>query len=125
MTDQPSTVELVQAVRGFIEDHAMTQLTGHAAFHARVAANVLAIVERELIHGADYDKSERERLVDLLKSDGDLEALNRELCARIRSGELTPETPGLVDHLWQTTIDKVSIDQPKYAAYREALKPST
>ena len=24
----------------------------------------------------------------------------------------------LVDHLWQTTLDKLAVDQPNYAAYR-------
>jgi hypothetical protein len=54
----------------------------------------------------------------LLGEQGDLETLNRRLCARIAAGEIGLSTPGLVDHLWQTTLDKLAIDQPNYAAYR-------
>ena len=38
MMDQPSMLELVSAVREFIETRAMPELKGHTAFHARVAA---------------------------------------------------------------------------------------
>ena len=41
MMDQPSTLELVRAVRDFIETRAMPELKGQTAFHARVAANAL------------------------------------------------------------------------------------
>jgi hypothetical protein len=27
-------------------------------------------------------------------------------------------TPGLTEHVWQTTMDKLAIDQPNYASYR-------
>ncbi len=30
-------------------------------------------------------------------------------------------TPGLADHLWTVTLDKLAVDQPTYAAYRAAL----
>ena len=53
--------------------------------------------------------------------DGSLEELNRALCAKIRAGEMGLETAGLVEHLWDTTLAKVAIDQPKYAAYKRAL----
>jgi hypothetical protein len=35
-------------VRGYLTDDVMPATTGQVSFHARVAANVLAIVEREL-----------------------------------------------------------------------------
>ncbi len=121
MHDQPSAIELLRAVQDFIRNHAMPQLDGHVAFHARVAANVLGIVERELALGPNFDEQERQRLIEMLGSSGDLDALNRELCARIRSGEFTSHTPGLLPHLWETTLAKVAIDQPNYEAYRRAM----
>ena len=45
MEDQPSPIELLQAARSFIEEQAIPRLEGRAAFHARVAANALAIGE--------------------------------------------------------------------------------
>ena len=44
----PRADELIDAVARFIETVAAPQLSGHAAFHARVAVNALRIVEREL-----------------------------------------------------------------------------
>ena len=122
MHDKPSILELVEAVRDFLEDKAMPQLKGQAAFHARVSANALGIVHRELSQGPRQDAAELEGLRGLLDMDGTLEELNRELCFRIRKGKMELHKGGLMDHLWQTTLDKVSIDQPKYSAYKKALE---
>jgi len=120
--DPPTTAELVTAVREFLEEHAMPQLEGRAAFHARVAANALAIVARQLELAPAAEAAERERLGALLGSDGSLDDLNRELCRRIRSGDLDLDTPGLVAHLRRTTLDKLAVDQPRYSGYRRAVE---
>lgn len=117
MMDQPSALELVTAVREFIEKHAMPELQGRTAFHARVAANALAIVARELELAASANEDERRRLQDLLKKDGTLDALNRELCRRIRSGQIAWNDPALAAHLTAATLAKVAIDQPNYSGY--------
>ena len=121
MQDPPSARELIRAVAEFLRVHAMPELTGHTAFHARVAANVLDIVERELALAGEANAAEHARLRMLLGSDGTLEELNRRLCERIEAGELGEATPGLADHLWATTLAKLAIDQPGYSAYRRAL----
>jgi hypothetical protein len=118
--DQPSAVELLRAVRSFIEDQAIRRLEGRAAFHARIAVNALAIVERGLELGPAQEAAERERLERLLGRIGTLDELNRELCRRIRSGEMDLDTPGLSEHLRETTLAKLAVDQPRYAAYRRA-----
>jgi hypothetical protein len=96
-------------------------LQGHAAFHARVAANALDIVKRELEVAPAANTEETSRLQSLLGMEGLLEDLNRELCRRIEAGEVGLDTPGLKDHLWRTTLTKLSIDQPNYSGYRRAL----
>src|SRR5947208_3263750 len=48
MQDRPDVRELLDAVRGFLEEDVVPALEGPRQFHARVAANVLAIVGREL-----------------------------------------------------------------------------
>jgi hypothetical protein len=118
--DQPSAIELLRAVRSFIEDQAIRRLEGRAAFHARIAVNALAIVERGLELGPAQEATERERLERLLGATGTLDELNRELCRRIRSGEMDLDTPGLAAHLRETTLGKLAVDQPRYAAYRRA-----
>jgi len=122
MMDQPSMRELVDAVREFLETRAMPELKGHTAFHARVAANALAIVVRELEQGGKSAHDEAARLRGLLGHDGTLEDLNRDLCKRIRAGTFTPETPGLVDHLERTTREKIAIDQPGYSGLKQAVE---
>jgi hypothetical protein len=115
--DQPSAHELVTAVREFIEKHAMPELQGRTAFHARVAANALAIVARELELATPAAASESERLKDLLNRDGTLDEQNRALCKAIRSGGLPWNDPELGAHLVATTLAKIAIDQPGYSGY--------
>lgn len=121
MQDQPSRIELLQAVIDFLRQTAIPNLAGQAAFHARVASNVLEIVVRELQLAAPAEAGELARLRVLLREDGELEALNRKLCERIASGDITLDTPGLAEHLWQLTLARVAIDQPGYATYRRIL----
>ncbi len=113
--------ELVEAVRSFLETRVTPELKGHTAFHARVATNALAIVVRQLELSGKSDTAELARLKALLGRDGTLEDLNRELCRRIRSGACTLATPGLAEHLEQTTRDKVAIDQPNYSGLARNL----
>ena len=120
MQDQPSAIELLRAVRSFLQDQAIPRLEGRAAFHGRIAVNALAIVERGLELGPAQDDAERERLEALLGRTGSLDELNRELCRRIRAGEVDLDTPGLAEHLRQTTLAKLAVDQPRYAVYRRA-----
>lgn len=49
---RPTSSELLEAVREFLTAQVMPASTGQLAFHARVAANVLGIVARELELGA-------------------------------------------------------------------------
>jgi hypothetical protein len=118
--DQPSIRELVDAVRSFLETKAMPELKGHTAFHARVAANALGIVSRELELGGKAGSEEVKRLVALLKHEGTLEELNRDLCKDIRDGKMPLETPGLAEHLEASMRDKIAIDQPNYSGLRIA-----
>lgn len=120
MQDSPSAKELVEAVHGFLETRAMVELKGHSAFHARVAANVLAIVARELELAPAAEEEEKVRLIALLGENGSLEELNHKLCTEIREGRIGLETDGLLDHLKKTTLAKLSIDQPKYKAFQIA-----
>lgn len=118
MQDPPSVAELLEATAAFLREVAVPQLSGHASFHARVAANALDIVKRELELRPAAERAEHARLQELLHTDGSLEDLNALLSTRIAVGELDLQTPGLVEHLWTTTLAKVAIDQPSYASYR-------
>ncbi|CAN5147000.1 DUF6285 domain-containing protein [soil metagenome] len=118
MQDQPTPVELVNAVAEFLRADVAPQLSGHAAFKLRVGLNALDLVVRQLTNESSGDAAEAERLSKLLGTSGSLEKLNRLLAAHIASGEMDFQTPGLTQHVWKTTMDKLAIDQPNYAAYR-------
>ena len=121
MQDPPTVDELLESTTAFLREVAMPQLTGHAAFHARVAANALDLVRRELTLGARSTQAEQARLEALLDAHGSLTELNQLLCQRIAAGTLDLDTPGLAEHLWATTLAKLAIDQPTYAPYRRVL----
>ncbi len=122
MQNKPSAAELVGAVRSFLEQDAMPRLEGRAAFHARVAVNALAIVERELDAGPGAAAEEHARLQEMLGRDGTLDELNRELARRIRSRDLDPSDAALRQHLWETTLETVGVDQPRYSRYRREME---
>lgn len=121
MREEPSAEAIAAAVAAFLREPAAPGEEGRHAFHARVAANALDIVARELALGPAALEAEAARLRTLLGEDGDGEALNRRLCERIASGAIDPSDPALIDHLWRTTLDTLAIDQPKYATYRRVL----
>ena len=118
MQDPPTVTELLEATASFLREVAVPQLSGHASFHARVAANALDIVKRELELRPAAERDEHARLQTLLHTDGSLDALNSLLSRRIAAGEVGLQTPGVAEHLWATTLAKVAIDQPTYASYR-------
>jgi len=121
MHDRPDPDDLLRAVAEFLREQAMPQLQGQLAFHARVAANVLDLVRRQIAQAPQADESERAGLRELLQGDGSLLDLNRQLCTRIASGELGLHSPALVDHLWRVTLAKLAVDQPGYDTYRRVL----
>ena len=98
----------------------MPQLSGHAAFHARVAGNVLDILARELALAPGFNAAEQARLENLLGESGSLSDLNRRLCDKIAAGELDLSDDAVKTHLIKTTMGKLAIDQPRYQGYRTA-----
>jgi hypothetical protein len=96
-------------------------MKGHNAFTLRVGINALDLVTRQLALEQAGDATEAARLKQLLGINGALIDLNRALSDKIAKGEVDLETPGLAEHLWQTTMDKLAVDQPNYASYKREL----
>jgi len=121
MQDEPTPRELTKAVADFLRNDIAPLVSGHSAFKLRVAINALDLVTRQLTLEQGDNVEESARLAALLGTQGSLLDLNRSLAERIAAGELDLSTPGLAAHLWQTTMDKLAVDQPNYAAYRREL----
>ena len=121
MLDQPQGAAILGAVAALLRDVLLPQLQGSAAFQARVAANAVELVAREMRLGPAAEAAALQRLRTLLGHDGAPAALAAEPARAIGDGRLGHDTPGLQDHLWALTMDKLAIDQPGYAPYRDAL----
>jgi hypothetical protein len=126
--DRPTVQELLAAVRRFLERDVVPALDGPKRFHARVAANVLAIVGRELAREEDDLAAEWRRLGALLDDDAApppsrLDALraavrgrNVTLAERIRRGDADagPFAAAVRTHLRATVREKLAVANPRY-----------
>jgi len=125
VNDRPTSVDLLRTVERFLEEQVVGQLQGPARFHARVAANVVAIVAREIETGDDHEAAEWERLGRLLddpaeapttregRHDG-LRARNEALTERIRAGDADagPFAEAVLAHLRATVDEKMDVSKP-------------
>jgi hypothetical protein len=121
MQDEPTPTELIKAVADFLRTEITPAIKGHNAFKLRVGINALDLVTRQLALEGSGDAAEAARLRELLELDGSVMELNRVLAEKIAKGEVDLNTPGLKEHLWQTTMDKLAVDQPNYASYKREL----
>jgi hypothetical protein len=122
MQDEPTPTELIKAVADFLRNEIAPGMKGHHAFKLRVGINALDLVTRQLALQQASDAAEAARLKDLLGIEGSLGDLNQALADQIASGKVDLATPGLPEHLWQTTMDKLAVDQPNYASYKRELE---
>ncbi|MCB0989464.1 MAG: hypothetical protein KDB16_00675 [Acidimicrobiales bacterium] len=112
--DLPTSDELVGAVRHWIESTLMSELEGATRFHARVAANMLAIVQREIVDGGASVNAHRARLAGLgFESD-------RDLADAIRRGDLDDKRAEVIEAVMATLADELAIDNPGYAQFSSA-----
>lgn len=120
MLDDPRPEELLAAIARLLREDIAPQLSGATAFHARVAANALDLVQRQIAGEATIDAQENAGLSALLGRDGATADLNRLLAGRLREGAGEADLSGLMDHLWETTLAKIAVDQPRYASIASA-----
>ncbi|HJM74085.1 MAG TPA: DUF6285 domain-containing protein, partial [Acidimicrobiales bacterium] len=85
------------------------------------AANSLDIVTRELEWGGEHRHLEWIRLRNLLGVDGTLGELRLLLAEELRDESVALDADGLLDHLRQTVVNQVLIDQPTYPGRIAAL----
>jgi hypothetical protein len=106
--DAPSAAELVEAVREWIERDLMSSADPRTKFHARVAANALAIVEREYELGDAQAAAHARRLERLGVAD------DTELADAIRARRFDDRADVLRALLLESVIDKLVVANPKY-----------
>lgn len=104
----PTAGELVEAAREYLERDVMTSTEGRVQFHARVAVNVLKMVERELAMGGEQAAAHAERLATLGVSS------EHELSEAIASGALDDRLVEVVAVVRATVADKLAVANPRY-----------
>jgi len=104
----PSSAELVEAVREWLEREVITTTEGRLRFHARVAVNVLGIVEREMALGEAQEVAHARRLAELGVED------DAELARAIRSGDLDDRLDDVRAALREDVDERLAVANPKY-----------
>ena len=124
MQDRPTVPEFLKAVTQLLDEELVPNLSGSRQFYARVAANVLRIVMRELEHEEEHLAAEWQRLDVLLPpverpaTRAELrEAIRRrteELCQRIRRGDpdTGPYRDQVLAHVRETVREKLLVNNP-------------
>jgi prophage DNA circulation protein len=120
MMDRPTSLELVQAVRLFLEKELQPALTdARLRFQTLIAAHVLGIVERELPN-VDQLLTEESQLLTAILGHGvsslDVARANEELCHLIREGHFDEAAAmrTLLGQLRPQVIRKLQIANPRY-----------
>ena len=106
--DAPSAAELLSAVREWLESDVMQAVTGRLQFHARVAGNILAMVERELEQPAVDAADHTARLAGLGAAD------DSALAAAIRGGDFDGRLAEVLAALEPSIRRKVQVANPRH-----------
>ena len=124
MQDRPTYDELLAAVEHFLDSEIVPNVPGSRDFHARVAANAIRIVRRELSNEEDQLAAEwsgldavlgpaerpagREQLRTALRE------RNEALCTLIRSGDADDGEAArkVLAHVQRTVRDKLTVSDP-------------
>lgn len=115
MQGRPTAAELVAAVATFLDEEVAGELSGRVGFHARVAANVLRIVERELVDGASIELASAAGLAGLPGSPDSVE----ELAVSIREGAIEVGSPELRAFLIRDVLARIAVDSPTYPSLKD------
>jgi hypothetical protein len=133
VNDRPTGPELLRAVERFLEQEVVPRLEGPRRYHARVAANLVAMVAREIETEEAHLQSEWERLGSLLglreqrpaQRDELRDAVRertRALADRIQRGDADRGAwrEELIAHLRRTVADKLAVSKPPRATREES-----
>ncbi len=127
MAERPTRLELLEAVRRFMDEELIGELDGVKRFHALVASNALGIVARELELEGPSLLERHEHLRRLLGQGAEapadpaelseaVDALERALVQRIRAGDAdaAPFRDDVLAYLERSVGERLAVDNPGY-----------
>ena len=115
MQDRPDAPELLESVAEYLFSELRPEVPREQRFKVLVAANLCAVVARELRAGDQPDREDLELFNELLGEQlGDVHAAAAELSSRLRSGELDDRLEELTPKLEEHVRRKLEIARPGY-----------
>lgn len=112
-TDEMCYSEIAEALAGWNQESIMPASEGLDLYTSRMARNALGILQRRLAWGDQFQIQQTARL----------EAIGldqNQLCQQLRQNAAQIPAQKLWDHLRLTTLERASIDQPRYAGFKIA-----
>jgi len=117
MQDRPDASELLEAVAEYLFAELRPEVPHEQRFRVLVAANVCAVVARELRAGEAPDRKDLELFRELLGDEvSDPQKGAAELAQRLRSGELDDRLDELAPRLEEHVRRKLKIARPGYTS---------
>ena len=110
-----TSAELLGAVKGFLMENVLPAVSGRDQFNARVAANVLGIIEREQALSPALQALDREAAEQWLPDEESTEDIPQKL-ARALAARVIPADPDFVDYLRARQLLVTAINNPRYAS---------
>jgi hypothetical protein len=125
----------MKGVVQFLERDVVPALQEPLRFHARVAANLLKIIEREWELEPEHLCQERDRLIELLGDNtlaldlsgaltSQVSELNERLSREIRTGraDRSPHREQIMDHVRKTLTETLEITNPRVVSKKSTSK---
>jgi hypothetical protein len=124
MQDRPTAPELLDALAEYLFAELRPEVPREQSFKVLVAANLCAVVARELRAGETPSSEDASLFRELLETpaaqmkpgseDAEAEALAGDLAARIRKGEMDDRLSELIDALTAHVRRKLDVARPGY-----------
>ena len=113
--------ELLRAVKGFLMDTALPALSGRDQFNARVAANVLGIINREHQLGAELSALDAAAAQQWLPGKPGPGTAPQQLSRALAAREIDVDSH-FFEYLKQRQLLVAAINNPRYASRKVAEK---
>ena len=111
--------ELLGAVKGFLMDSALPALSGRDQFNARVAANVLGIIEREQQLGPELAALDAAAAQQWLADEAERGTAPQQLSRALAAREINTDSH-FFDYLKKRQLLVAAINNPRYASRKVA-----
>ncbi len=111
--------ELLGAVKGFLMDSALPALSGRDQFNARVAANVLGIIDREQQMGPELAALDTAAAQQWLPGDPGPDTAPQQLSRALAAREIDAGSD-FFEYLKQRQLLVAAINNPRYASRKVA-----